>query len=66
MGNESSLTAGCLFINSDTVMSSCRFTNFKAGAIYSVAEGGSQVVIQDCEITKGQNVGIYCQGHDAK
>ena len=41
MGNEASPTAGCIFINSDTVMSSCRFVNFKAGAVYSVAESGS-------------------------
>eukprot|EP00347_Sterkiella_histriomuscorum_P010714 403375204 len=66
MGNDNNLTSGCLFINADTVMSSCRFTNFKAGAIHSVAEVGQQVVIQDCEITKGGNVGIYCQGNDAK
>lgn len=45
MGNDNNLTSGCLLINSDTVMSSCRFTNFKAGAIFSVAESGSEVVI---------------------
>lgn len=41
MGNEHNLTSGCLFINSDVVMSSCRFTNFKAGSIYTVAESSS-------------------------
>jgi len=37
MGNDHGLTAGCLFINSDVVMSSTKFKNFKSGAIYSVA-----------------------------
>jgi Right handed beta helix region len=38
MGNEHNITAGCLFINADdVVMSSTSFTNFKGGAIFSVA-----------------------------
>lgn len=41
MGNDNNMTTGCLLIKSDTVMSSCRFTNFKAGSIFSVAESGS-------------------------
>jgi hypothetical protein len=41
MGNDNNFTAGCLFMKSDVVMSSCRFTNFKAGAIFSVADSGS-------------------------
>jgi len=36
-GNEHIMTAGCLFMNSDVVMSSCKLFNFKAGSIFSVA-----------------------------
>jgi hypothetical protein len=41
MGNDNNLTSGCLLVNSDTVMSSCRFTNFKAGSIYSIADSST-------------------------
>lgn len=36
-GNDCDITAGCLFINADVVMSSCRFHNFKGGAIFTVS-----------------------------
>ena len=60
MGNDNNMTAGCIMINSDIVMSSCKFTNFKAGAVYSVADKEDSVVIQDCEVSKSAIVGIYC------
>jgi hypothetical protein len=50
MGNDHNLTAGALFINSDVVMSSTRFLNFKAGAVFSVSHSEGHVVIQDCEV----------------
>lgn len=37
MGNDSNLTSGCLLLNSDVVMSSCKFSNLKAGAVFSVS-----------------------------
>lgn len=45
MGNDNNLTAGCLMINADVVMSSCKFTNFKAGAVYSVSDKEGSVMI---------------------
>lgn len=45
MGNDSNWTAGCIFLNSDVVMSSCKFTNFKAGAVFSVSHREGQVLI---------------------
>ena len=66
MGNENNITGGCVMINSDAVMSSCKFTGFKAGAIFSVATKENKVIIQDCEISKGSICGIYTQGNDAK
>lgn len=59
MGNENNITGGCLLINSDAVMSSCKFSGFKAGAIFSVADTANNVVIQDCEISRGSLCGIY-------
>ena len=67
MGNEHNITAGCVFINADdVVMSSTSFTNFKGGAIFSVANARQSTIIQDCEIRKGSLVGVYFQGEDAK
>ena len=60
MGNDYNLTAGCLFINSDVVMSSCKFNAFKAGGIFSVSHRGCQSVITDCEFSKCAVVGVYC------
>ena len=46
MGNEHNVTAGCVFINSDdVVMSSTSFTNFKGGAIFSVANVKQSTII---------------------
>ena len=41
MGTEHAPTAGCLFFNSEVVMSSTKFKNFKSGAVYSIAESSS-------------------------
>lgn len=45
MGNDYNFTAGCVFINSDVVMSSCKFLNYKSGAIFSVATSTNNVSI---------------------
>jgi hypothetical protein len=45
MGNDNNLTTGCIFVNSDVVMSSCNFQNFRTGAIYSVSHSEGHVVI---------------------
>jgi len=66
MGNDNNWTTGCIFINSDLVISSTRFLNFKVGSIFTVSHSEGHVVIQDCEITKGAVVGIYTQGNNAK
>ena len=57
---DHSLTAGCLFINSNVVMSSCQFTSFKAGAIFSVSHSDGEVIVTDCDINKCSTVGVYC------
>lgn len=59
MGNDFIQTAGCVFVNSEVVMSSCRFLNFKSGAIYSVSHEEGHVEIKDCEVEKCGIVGIY-------
>lgn len=45
MGNDYNLTAGCLFVNADLVMSSCKLSNFKAGALFSVSHKEGSVMI---------------------
>lgn len=46
MGNEHDITAGCVFANcADVVMSSTSFTNFKGGAIFSVATEDTSTMI---------------------
>ena len=59
IGNDHNLTAACLFLESEVVVSSCKFTNFKGGAIYTVSEPTNDVEIKDCEITKCGVVGAY-------
>jgi hypothetical protein len=36
-GNEGILAAGALLINSDVLMSACKFYNFRAGAVFVVS-----------------------------
>jgi hypothetical protein len=60
MGNDYSMTSGCLFIESEVVMSSSKFTNFRAGAIFTVADKYNNFRIQDCLVNYGSIVGIYC------
>lgn len=66
MGSDNNFTAGCIMINSDVVMSSCKFTNFRAGAVYSVADKEDSVMIQDSEVVKCAIVGILAMGNSAK
>ena len=37
MGNDYNMTSACVFLNSHAVISSCKFQNFRSGAILSVA-----------------------------
>ena len=67
MGNDANMTAGALFINTDVVMSSCKFNNFRAGAVFSVQDKTqTPSLFKDCEINKCGTVGVYTQGDDAK
>lgn len=66
MGSEHNMAGGCILINSDVMMSSCKFSNFKAGAVYSVSEKSNSVIIQDTEIMKCAVVGIFTMGCGAK
>lgn len=59
MGNDYNMTAGCVFLHADVVMSSCKFLSFKAGAIYTVSNSEGDVEIKDCEISKCGLVGVY-------
>jgi hypothetical protein len=60
MGNEFSYTSACVFFYSDVMMSSCKFLNFKSGAVFSVANKNYSVQLKDLEVTKCGVVGIYC------
>ena len=45
MGNDNNMTSGGIFINSDLVVSSTRFLNFRAGALFTVSHIEGHVVI---------------------
>ena len=59
IGNETSHTAGMILINADAMISECKFTNFNAGAIYSLAKPTSCVKLMDLKIQDCKVVGIY-------
>jgi Right handed beta helix region len=59
---------------STVILSICRFTRFRGGAVYSVCEAkdtvrgikGSEFLMQDCKIEEGAITGIYLAGPGAK
>lgn len=59
IGNEFNMTTGCIFLESEVIMSSTKFSNFKAGAIFTVSDVNTEVEIKDCEISKCGVVGVY-------
>lgn len=65
-GHEHNICAGAIFLNSNVMMSSCKFQNFRSGAIFSVSKPDGHVKISDCDVSKCSIVGIYAQGEDAK
>lgn len=60
VGNDYNMTTGCIILESDAVISSSKFNNFKGGAIFSVSDVNTEVEIKDCEIKQSSVVGIYC------
>jgi hypothetical protein len=56
------------------IISICRFTRFRGGAVYSVCQAkdlvngikGSEFLMQDCKIEDGAITGIYLAGPGAK
>jgi hypothetical protein len=45
-GGDNNLTAGLLLINSNVTISSCKFTNFKAGAIFCVSQRDPDIIYE--------------------
>jgi hypothetical protein len=58
-GNNDVITAGCIFINTDILMSSCKLYNLKGGGIFITAHRGNTIKIADSEISKSGVAGIY-------
>lgn len=51
-GNEAIMTAGTIFLNSDVLMSDCKFHNFKAGAIFASGTNDTSIKISDSQISR--------------
>ena len=66
LGNEENHNAGCILINSDVFISDTKFSDFKAGGIYCLANPDNVVEIQDSSVINCQVMGIYLQGEGAK
>lgn len=65
-GNEAIMTAGAIMLNSDILMSDCKFYDFKAGALLFNGNNDTSIKISDSEISRCGVVGIYSQGEDCK
>jgi hypothetical protein len=48
-GGENNLTAGLLLLNSNVTVSNCKFTNFRAGAIFCVGQEDPDPLAYDSE-----------------
>ena len=59
LGNEENHNAACILINSDVFISDTKFQDFRAGAIYCLANPDNTVEIQDSQIQNCQVMGIY-------
>ena len=66
LGNEENHNAACILMNSDVFISDTKFHDFRAGAIYCLANPDNTVEIQDSVIQNCQVMGIYLQGEGAK
>lgn len=53
-------------MNSDVFISDSEFKDFRAGAIYCLANPDNTVEIQDSTISNCEVMGIYIQGEGAK
>lgn len=65
-GNESIMTAGFISLNSDVLISDCKFHNFKAGGIFLSGNSVSSIKVADTTIGQCGVVGLYSQGEDCK
>ena len=59
LGNEENHNAACILINSDVFISDTKFQDFRAGAIYCLANPDNTVEIQDSQIQNCQVMGVY-------
>ena len=66
LGNEENHNAACILMNSDVFISDSEFKDFRAGAIYCLANPDNTVEIQDSTISNCEVMGIYIQGEGAK
>jgi hypothetical protein len=48
-GGETNLTAALLLLNSNVTVSNCKFTNFRAGAIFCVSQEDRDPLAYDSE-----------------
>lgn len=60
------MTAGLISLNSDLLLSHCKFNNFKVGGLFVQATETNSVKICDSEILNCGVVGIYSQGENGK
>ena len=65
-GNDSITTAGGIFLNSDLLMSNCKFSSFRAGALLLSSTRHNHIKVADSEISRCGFVGVYAQGGEAK
>ena len=65
-GNDSITTAGGIFLNSDLLMSNCKFSSFRAGALLLSSTRNNHIKVADSEISRCGFVGVYAQGGEAK
>lgn len=65
-GNETIMTAGCIFMNTDVLMSFCKLNNYKGGGILMSGKNSTNIKINDSSISKCGIVGIYAQGEDCR
>lgn len=51
-GNEMIMTAGLISLNSDVLISDCKFHNFKAGGMFLSGNNDTSIKIADSEISQ--------------
>lgn len=65
-GNEAIMTGGAIMLNSEVLISDCKFHNFRAGALWLSGTNDTNIKISDTTISTCGVVGIYSQGRDCK